>query len=170
MEAGLGGQCLVLDIASGSGVGDTLCGVSGTATAFFDLTEDGSFLLGVGVDGFYSLSSADGSLGGFSTELDANYYGGHIKARIPLADSLNLELHTGYYDYNSELTVAGGGGSASADIDGSMWQIGGGLNWMMDEEWALNLGYRFGSADVTSLGVSGDIDMSIFDANISVKF
>ena len=51
-----------------------------------------------------------------------------------------------------------------------MWQVGGGLNWMMDDEWVLNLGYRFGTADVTSLGLNGDIDASIFDANISVKF
>lgn len=124
----------------------------------------------MGVDGFYSLSSADASSGGISSEWDGNYIGGHIKARIPLSDALSLELHTGYYDFNSEITFTAGGSSTSADINGSMWQVGGGLNWMMDDEWVLNLGYRFGTADVTSLGLNGDIDASIFDANISVKF
>ena len=32
-EAGLGGQCMVFD-GTGSNIGDTMCGVSGTATAF----------------------------------------------------------------------------------------------------------------------------------------
>jgi len=170
MEAGLGGQCMIFDINSAAGLGDTMCGVSGTATAFFDLTDDGSFLLGVGVDGFYSLSSADGSAGGIDSKWDGNYIGGHVKARIPLSEALSLELHTGYYSFNSEIELSTGGASATEDMDGSMWLVGAGINWMMDDAWVLNLGYRYGTADVTLVGISGEIDTSVIDANISVKF
>ena len=53
---------------------------------------------------------------------------------------------------------------------GSMWLVGAGINWMMDDAWVLNLGYRYGTADVTLVGISGEIDTSVIDANISVKF
>jgi len=114
---------------------------------------------GVEAEGSFGITGENDNIFGTDVEVDTNWdLGAYIVSRYPVSNNFELFARAGYSVV--EVEVSSGNQSDSANLDG--FAVGGGLQYNLDQQNGIRLGYTYNEGD--------GLDASVVDISYARKF